>query len=181
MTIGYLTILILLSSFPWSLSLPFNRASFQCSDQDKIDKKPSKIIWDVPWEELLALELAKVRNPRPSHLIIHLKNFRKSESFVRLIRCNTDEDEDNEPQAVTICSSVRKTWKANQTDKRVIALKVSFFFFFSFFQQYHTHFSLSFSSIILELFRGFYVYQRFKCHGTKLCQKLAGKVRAELF
>lgn len=149
MTIGYLTILILLSffCFPWSLSLPFNRASFQCSDQDKIDKKPSKIIWDVPWEELLALELAKVRNPRPSHLIIHLKNFRRSESFVRLIKCNTDEDEDNEPQAVRICSSVRKTWKASQTDKRVIALKVSFFFFFlsavsysffTFFQQYHT-------------------------------------------
>ncbi|XP_073000916.1 uncharacterized protein [Typha latifolia] len=96
----------------------------QCLDVDKMDRKPCKIIWDVPWEELLALELAKAGHQKPSHLIIHLKNFRRSESFVRLIRCNVDEDEEHDPQAVIICSSIQKIWKANQADMKIISLKV---------------------------------------------------------
>uniref|UniRef100_A0A0D9XMK5 PH domain-containing protein n=1 Tax=Leersia perrieri TaxID=77586 RepID=A0A0D9XMK5_9ORYZ len=94
----------------------------QCVDLDKMDKKPSKILWDVPWEDVLALELAKAGYPRPSHVIIHLKNFRRSENFVRLIRCNVDEE--HEPQALLLCSSIRKMWRSHQADVKVVPLKV---------------------------------------------------------
>ncbi|XP_015084887.1 uncharacterized protein LOC107028368 [Solanum pennellii] len=95
----------------------------QCLSADKMDKKPCKIMWDVPWEELMALELAKAGYPRPSHLIIHVKKFRRSQKFVRVIKCNT-EDETEVPQAVRICSVVRKIWKAYQTDVACLQLKV---------------------------------------------------------
>lgn len=105
----------------------------QCLNPDKMDKKPSKIIWDVPWEELLALELAKAGHRKPSHLIIHLRNFNRSESFVRLIKCNVVDDE-HESQAVMICSSIRKMWKAHQSDMKVLTLKVPS-------SQRHVHFA----------------------------------------
>ncbi|XP_031125724.1 uncharacterized protein LOC116028070 isoform X1 [Ipomoea triloba] len=95
----------------------------QCVSPDKMDKKPCKIMWDVPWEELLALELAKAGYSKPSHVIIHLKNFRRSEKFVRVVKCNTDE-ESEEPQAVRICSVVRKWWKEHQSDMQSLELKV---------------------------------------------------------
>ncbi|XP_060207492.1 uncharacterized protein LOC132635217 [Lycium barbarum] len=95
----------------------------QCLSADKMDKKPCKIMWDVPWEELMALELAKAGYPRPSHLIIHIKRFRRSQKFVRVIKCNTEE-ETEVPQAVRICSVVRKIWKAHQTDVAFLQLKV---------------------------------------------------------
>uniref|UniRef100_J3N503 PH domain-containing protein n=1 Tax=Oryza brachyantha TaxID=4533 RepID=J3N503_ORYBR len=94
----------------------------QCVDLDKMDKKPSKILWDVPWEEVLTLELAKAGYQRPSHVIIHLKNFRRSENFVRLIKCNVDEE--HEPQALLLCSSIRKMWRSHQADMKVVRLKV---------------------------------------------------------
>lgn len=87
-----------------------------------MDKKPSKILWDVPWEDVLALELAKAGYQRPSHVIIHLKNFRRSENFVRLIKCNVDEE--HEPQALLLCSSIRKMWRSHQADMKVVPLKV---------------------------------------------------------
>nr|XP_009413254.1 PREDICTED: uncharacterized protein LOC103994598 isoform X1 [Musa acuminata subsp. malaccensis] len=96
----------------------------QCLSLDKLDKRPCKILWDVPWDDLLAIELAKAGYDKPSHLIIHLKNFRRSESFARLIRCNIGEDEEQEPQAVIICSTLRRTWKAHQTNKKILVLKV---------------------------------------------------------
>jgi vacuolar protein sorting-associated protein 13A/C len=98
-----------------------------------MDKKPSKILWDVPWEEVLSLELAKAGYQRPSHVIIHLKNFRRSENFVRLIKCNIDNE--REPQALSLCCSIRKMWRSHQAAMKVIPLKViscspelSFFF-----------------------------------------------------
>lgn len=94
----------------------------QCLDLDKMDKKPSKILWDVPWEEVLALELAKAGYQKPSHVIIHLKNFRRSENFVRLIKCNVDEE--REPQALLLCSSIRKMWRSHQAGMKVVQLKV---------------------------------------------------------
>ncbi|WOL09557.1 hypothetical protein Cni_G18310 [Canna indica] len=96
----------------------------QCSSLDKLDKKPCKILWDVPWEDLLSIELAKAGYDKPSHLIIHLKNFRRSESFARLIRCNNAEAEEQEPQAVIICSTIRRMWRAQQTKKNILVLKV---------------------------------------------------------
>uniref|UniRef100_A0A7N1A9Q6 Peroxin/Ferlin domain-containing protein n=1 Tax=Kalanchoe fedtschenkoi TaxID=63787 RepID=A0A7N1A9Q6_KALFE len=97
----------------------------QCLALDKMDKKPSKIMWDVSWEDLMALELAKAGSHRPSHLILHLKSFRRSECFVRLIKCNFEEETaGREPQAVRICTVIRKMWKAYQTDKKSLFLKV---------------------------------------------------------
>lgn len=97
----------------------------QCLAPDKLDKKPCKIMWDVPWDELMALELAKAGSSQPSHLILHLKHFRRSENFVRVIKCNSVEEfEGREPHAVKICSVVRRTWKAYQSDKRSLILKV---------------------------------------------------------
>ncbi|KAL0446425.1 UNVERIFIED_CONTAM: hypothetical protein Slati_1770400 [Sesamum latifolium] len=88
----------------------------QCVAPDKMDKKPCKIMWDVPWEEVMALELAKAGYPSPSHLIVHMKSFRRGESFVQVIKCNTEQvSEEGEPQAVRVCSVVRKMWKAHQT------------------------------------------------------------------
>ena len=90
-----------------------------------MDKKPSKIMWDVPWEELMALELAKAGGQRPSHLILHLKTFQKSESFAQVIKCSVSEESDVlEPQAVRICSAVRKMWKAYQSNMKNHVLKV---------------------------------------------------------
>lgn len=82
-------------------------------------------MWDVPWEELMALELAKAGYAKPSHLILHLKNFKRSEKFVRLVKCSVEETEHEEPQAVQICSVIRKAWKAYQADMRCVNLKVS--------------------------------------------------------
>ncbi|XP_050141691.1 uncharacterized protein LOC126617690 [Malus sylvestris] len=96
----------------------------QCLAPDKMDKKPCKIMWDVPWEELMAVELAKAGCNQPSHLILHLKNFRRSENFVRVIKCSIEEIEGNELQAVRICSVVRKMWKASQSDMNCLILKV---------------------------------------------------------
>ncbi|XP_043715720.1 uncharacterized protein LOC122664096 isoform X2 [Telopea speciosissima] len=96
----------------------------QCLAPDKMDKKPCKIMWDVPWEELLALELAKAGYPRPSYLILHLKNFKRFENFVRLVKCNAEEEAEGEPQAVRICSVVHKVWKEHQSDIRSLVLKV---------------------------------------------------------
>lgn len=88
---------------------------------DKMDKKPCKIMWDVPWEEVMALELAKAGYHSPSHLIVHLKSFRRGESFVRVIKCNTEQvSEESQPQAVRICSVVRKMWKAHQNDMKQV-------------------------------------------------------------
>ncbi|GMH29787.1 hypothetical protein Nepgr_031630 [Nepenthes gracilis] len=97
----------------------------QCQSPNKMDKKPCKIMWDVPWEELLALELAKSKSPQPSLLILHLKTFKRSEAFARLIKCSSEQDpEDGEPQAVKICSAVRKMWKAYQWSMKSLVLKV---------------------------------------------------------
>lgn len=87
-----------------------------------MDTKPSKILWDVPWEEVLALELAKAGYQTPSHVIIHLKNFRRSENFVRLIKCSVDEE--RAPQALSLCFSIRKMWRSHQAAMKVIPLKV---------------------------------------------------------
>ncbi|OMP08179.1 Vacuolar protein sorting-associated protein 62 [Corchorus olitorius] len=96
----------------------------QCSSLDKMDRKPCKIIWDVPWEELMALELAKAGSQLPSVLLLHLKDFRRSETFARVITCSVEEVEGIEAQAVKICSAVRKMWKAHQYDMNSVALKV---------------------------------------------------------
>ncbi|XP_050223282.1 uncharacterized protein LOC126673249 [Mercurialis annua] len=97
----------------------------QCPAPDKMDKRPCKIMWDVPWEELIALELAKAGCLQPSHLLLHLKNYRRSESFVRVIKCNVAEESDEtEPQAVRICSVVRRVWKQFQSDMKNVILKV---------------------------------------------------------
>lgn len=90
-----------------------------------MERKPSKIMWDVPWEELMTLELAKAGCRQPSHLLLHLKNFKRSENFVRVIKCNVEEEsERSEPQAVRICSVVRRMWKAYQSDLKSLILKV---------------------------------------------------------
>lgn len=81
-------------------------------------------MWDVPWEELLAVELAKAGCQQPSHLILHLKTFRRSENFVRVIKCNTEELREREPQAVQICSVVHKMWKVYQSKMKSLILKV---------------------------------------------------------
>ncbi|KAL9231233.1 hypothetical protein vseg_006486 [Gypsophila vaccaria] len=97
----------------------------QLKAPDDFDKKPSKIMWDVPWEELLALELAKAGRPQPSNLILHLKYFKRSEPFARVIKCKTEDDsESGEPQAVKICSAVRKMWKTYEYDMKSLTLKV---------------------------------------------------------
>ncbi|XP_068635813.1 uncharacterized protein [Aristolochia californica] len=96
----------------------------QCLAPDKMDKKPCKILWDVPWEELLALELAKAGYSRPSHLILHLKSFKKSEDFVQLIKCGVEENEEEDPLAVKICLVVRKLWKEHQSNMKTLTLKV---------------------------------------------------------
>ncbi|XP_031502249.1 uncharacterized protein LOC116265643 [Nymphaea colorata] len=97
----------------------------QCSVPDKLDRKPCKILWDVPWEELLALELAKVGYAKPTHLILHLRNFRRSQNFVRVVKCNVnDEEVASDSEATRICFTVRKTWKAYLSRMRSLRLKV---------------------------------------------------------
>ncbi|XP_020979196.1 uncharacterized protein LOC107640015 [Arachis ipaensis] len=109
----------------------------QCLAPDKMDKRPCKIMFDVPWDELMALELAKAGSSQPSHLILHLRHFRRSEKFARVIKCNSVEEfEGIEPQAVKICSVVRRTWKAYQADMKSLVLKVPS-------SQRHVHFAWS--------------------------------------
>jgi vacuolar protein sorting-associated protein 13A/C len=96
----------------------------QSTALNKLDKKPCKITWDVPWEELMALELAKAGSQQPSHVMLHLKNFKRSENFVRVIKCHIEEVQGTEPQAVRICSVIRKIWKAHPSDMTNLTLKV---------------------------------------------------------
>lgn len=82
-------------------------------------------MWDVAWEELMALELAKAGCRQPSHLLLHLKSFKRLENFVRVIKCNVgEESEDTESQATKICSVVRRVWKAYKFDMKTLVLKV---------------------------------------------------------
>ncbi|KAH6774114.1 pleckstrin homology domain-containing protein [Perilla frutescens var. frutescens] len=93
----------------------------QCVAPDRMDKRPCKIMWDVPWEEVMALELAKAGYPSPSHLIIHLKTFRRGENFVRVIKCSTEQlSDEREPQAIRICSVACKMWKAHKNDVKQV-------------------------------------------------------------
>ncbi|XP_042024109.1 uncharacterized protein LOC121771392 [Salvia splendens] len=124
------------SKFAWSdyyedyFAVPYQRIVLvtnrrvmllQCMAPDAMDKKPCKIMWDAPWEEVMALELAKAGYPSPSHLIIHLKTFRKGESFVRVIKCSTEQlSEDREPQAVRICSVACKMWMAHKNNEKQV-------------------------------------------------------------
>ncbi|CAA0838075.1 pleckstrin homology (PH) domain-containing protein [Striga hermonthica] len=118
------------SKFAWSdcyeehFTVPYQRIVLvtnrrvmllQCVAPDKMDKKPCKILWDVPWEEIMALELAKAGHPIPSHLIIHLKCFKRGESFVRVIKCSSMPEE-RQSQAVKVCSVVYRMWKAHQNN-----------------------------------------------------------------
>ncbi|XP_047340944.1 uncharacterized protein LOC124944671 [Impatiens glandulifera] len=128
------------SKFAWSdyyedhFSVPYQRIVLvtnkrvmllQCLAPEKMDRKPCKILWDVPWEELLSVELAKAGGSTPSHLILHIKNFRRSQVFVRVIKCGLEEDSlQAEPQAVRICLAVRKMWKTHQSNMRSLTLKV---------------------------------------------------------
>ncbi|XP_058190168.1 uncharacterized protein LOC131307586 isoform X5 [Rhododendron vialii] len=97
----------------------------QCLAPDKMDKKPCKIMWDVPWEELMTVELAKAGCAVPSHLILHLKKIRRSEAFAQVIKCTVENElEGGEVQAVRICSTVRKMWKAYQSHMKSLALRV---------------------------------------------------------
>ncbi|GFP96481.1 vacuolar protein sorting-associated protein 13c [Phtheirospermum japonicum] len=59
----------------------------QCIAPDRMDRRPCKISWDVPWEEVMALELAKAGHHIPSHLIIHLKSFKRG--FLKPKTCTT--------------------------------------------------------------------------------------------
>ena len=81
-------------------------------------------MWDVPWEELMALELAKAGSQLPSHLLLYLKNFRRSETFVRVIKCSVEDVEEIDPQAVKICSVVRKMWRAHQSDMNMLKVDI---------------------------------------------------------
>lgn len=80
-------------------------------------------MWDIPWEELMALELAKAGHSKPSILFLHVKNFNRSESYVRMVKCS-DEEEDGEPLAIKICSVVRKSWKQYQASNKTVTVKV---------------------------------------------------------
>lgn len=73
----------------------------------------------------MALELAKAGRLQPSHLILHLKSFKRSDPFARVIKCKPEEEsEDGEPLAIKICLRVRKMWKAYQADMKSYILKV---------------------------------------------------------
>ncbi|KAK8691038.1 hypothetical protein V6N13_074559 [Hibiscus sabdariffa] len=97
----------------------------QCSSLKKMDKKPCKIMWDVPWRELMAVELAKQGSQMPSYLLLHVKNFRRLEAFVRVIKCTSVEEvEETEPLAVKICTVARKMWRAHEDNINSIMLKV---------------------------------------------------------
>ncbi|GMJ16090.1 hypothetical protein like AT4G17140 [Hibiscus trionum] len=96
----------------------------QCSSLKKMDKKPCKIMWDVPWKELVAVELAKQGSQLPSHLLLHLKNFRRSEAFVRVIKCSVEGVKEIEPLAVKICTVARKMWRVHEDNINSIMLKV---------------------------------------------------------
>ncbi|EPS62857.1 hypothetical protein M569_11929, partial [Genlisea aurea] len=88
----------------------------------QMDKKPCKITWDVPWEEVMTLELAKVGHAITSHLIIHLKSFKRGGNFVRVIKCNAEQSpEEQEPQALTVCSAVRKVLMAHRNEMQQVS------------------------------------------------------------
>ena len=73
----------------------------------------------------MAVELAKAGSAVPSHVLLHLKSFRRSDVFVRIIKCSVeDETQGREIQAVRMCSVVRKMWKAHQSRVKSLRLKV---------------------------------------------------------
>lgn len=98
----------------------------KCVAPDRMDKRPCKIMWDVTWEDIMSLELAKAGYSSPSHLIIHLKTFKRGESFVRVIKCNTEEiSDEREPQAIQICAVACKMWKAHGKDVKQVFIELS--------------------------------------------------------
>lgn len=89
----------------------------QCSSSNKTLTKPCKIQWDVPWDELLALELVKGDQQKPSHVILHLRNFKKFECFVRVIKVLAENDQEGTSQATVIYSFIQRLWNTYQSRK----------------------------------------------------------------
>lgn len=96
----------------------------QCSSSNKTLTRPCKIQWDVPWDELLALELVKGDQQKPAHVILHLRNFKRSECFVRVIKLLVENDQEGTSQATAIYSFIQKLWNTYQSGKRDCDLKM---------------------------------------------------------
>jgi vacuolar protein sorting-associated protein 13A/C len=99
---------------------------FQCSSSNKTLTRPCKIQWDVPWDELLALELVKGDQQKPAHVILHLRNFKRSECFVRVIKLLVENDQEGTSQATAIYSFIQKLWNTYQSGKRDCDFKVRY-------------------------------------------------------
>lgn len=90
----------------------------QCLSSNKMLTRPCKIQWDVPWDELLALELVKGDQEKPAHVLLHLRNFKRSECFVRVIKFLVENDQEGTSQATVIYSFIQRLWNTYQSGKK---------------------------------------------------------------
>ncbi|MCO5611230.1 hypothetical protein L7F22_065481 [Adiantum nelumboides] len=77
----------------------------------RLPLEPCFIVWDVPWQQLLALELANTGSDQaPTYVVLHLSN--QCTSFAHLIKFSTSISDEELLQARTLLRGVSKAWKS---------------------------------------------------------------------
>ncbi|KAJ7562087.1 hypothetical protein O6H91_03G054700 [Diphasiastrum complanatum] len=105
---------VMLLSRPKSLKL----------EPNKVVSEPSSVIWEVPYSQLLALELTDVQdNQLPSHVILHIRD--DPRVFARVIKCYTGMLESGATQAEIIRSAIEVCWKKYGPDRNSLLMQMA--------------------------------------------------------
>lgn len=70
------------------------------------------------------MELVKGDQQKPSHVILHLRNFKKFECFVRVIKVLAENDQEGTSQATMIYYFIPRLWNTDQSRKNSCDFKM---------------------------------------------------------
>lgn len=88
---------------------------------EKVLLDPCKILWDVPWWDLLSLELPRTEQ-LPSHVIIHRRYDPKR--YAQLVRCFEVDPGSHVPQAHEVYHSIDHAWRTYGPDRKKLSSQV---------------------------------------------------------
>lgn len=99
----------------------------QCPKSFKPERahvEPCCILWDVPWEKLLALEMAcTTHDHAPIYIVLHLRS--TATIFAQLVKCSRTDYEDGFTHAKLILESISKSWKAYGPNRSSVVLQLA--------------------------------------------------------
>ncbi|KAI5072395.1 hypothetical protein GOP47_0012501 [Adiantum capillus-veneris] len=89
----------------------------------KFPTEPCFILWDVPWQQLLALELANTGSDQsPTFVVLHLCN--QCTPFAHLIKFSSTNSDEELLQARTFLRGISKAWKSYGPSRKQILQQV---------------------------------------------------------